>query len=115
MLLVPCPNCGPRNQSDLRLLGASVTRPDPETTTRAEWGDYLYLRDNPADWIKESWYCRSGCRRYFLLERHQATNEFRNPPLPGDKLGTSTYTTISVGSSGAQPGDNSTASEGRTS
>ena len=115
MLLVPCPNCGPRNQSDLRLLGASVSRPDPETTTRAEWGDYLYLRDNPADWIKETWYCRSGCRRYFSLERHQATNEFRNPPLPGDKLGTSTYTTISVGSSGVQPGDNSTPPEGPTS
>lgn len=106
MLLVPCPNCGPRNQSDLRLLGASVSRPDPNTATRAEWGDYLYLRDNPADWITESWYCRSGCRRYFSLERHQATNEFRVPVLPGNKLGASTYTTISVGSSGNQRGAN---------
>ncbi|MFT7476213.1 MAG: sarcosine oxidase subunit delta [Verrucomicrobiales bacterium] len=106
MLLVPCPNCGPRNQSDLRLVGAAVPRPNPQTTTRAEWGEYLYLRENPADWMTETWYCRSGCRTYFAAERHQATNEFRNPPMPGDKVGHSTYTTISVGSSGNQRGMN---------
>lgn len=106
MLLVPCPNCGPRNQSDLRLVGASLSRPDPNTASRAEWGSYLYLRENPADWLKETWYCRSGCRTYFSLERNQATNEFRVPPLPGDKLGESTYTSISVGSSGEQTGAN---------
>lgn len=106
MLLVPCPHCGPRNQSDLRLLGEAVPRPDPNTTTRAEWGEYLYLRENPASWVTETWYCRAGCRRYFTLERHQATNEFRNPPLPGDKVGNSTYTKITVGSSGTQTGAN---------
>jgi heterotetrameric sarcosine oxidase delta subunit len=114
MLLVPCPHCGPRNQSDLRLLGASVPRPDPNATSRAEWGDYLYLRENPADWITESWYCRSGCRRYFSVERHQGTNEFRIPPLPGNKLGTSTYTTITVGSSGTQAGANAPGEDDRS-
>ena len=106
MLLIPCPHCGPRNQSDLRLLGEAVPRPNPNTATRAEWGAYLYLRDNPADWVTETWYCRSGCRQYFTVERHQATNEFRNPPLPGDKVGNTTYTTITVGSSGNQTGAN---------
>jgi len=106
MLIVPCPHCGPRNQSDLRLLGASVPRPDPNSASRADWGDYLYLRENPADWQIETWYCRAGCRKYFKLERNQATNEFRNPPIPGEKLGESSYTTISVGSSGRQAGNN---------
>ena len=97
MLLVPCPHCGPRNMSDLRLLGESVSRPDPNRATREEWGDYLYLRDNPADWQKETWYCRAGCRRYFTLERNTATNEFREPPMPGDKIGTAPYILPSVG------------------
>jgi heterotetrameric sarcosine oxidase delta subunit len=52
-----------------------------------QWRGYLYLRDNPAGWLRETWYCRSGCRRWFALERNTATNEFRDPPQPGDKRG----------------------------
>ena len=97
MLLVPCPHCGPRNQSDLRLVGEATARPNPTTTTREEWGDYLYLRDNPAGWQTETWYCRTGCRKFFKLERNTATNEFRSPPMPGDKVGGSPYILPSVG------------------
>lgn len=97
MLLVPCPHCGPRNMSDLRLIGESVKRPNPATATRAEWGAYLYLRDNIAGWQIETWYCRAGCRKYFKLERNTATNEFRDAPLPGDKVGGGTYTSPSAG------------------
>ena len=100
MLLVPCPHCGPRNQSDLRLLGEAVPRPDPNEATRDQWGDYLYLRENPAGWVSETWYCRSGCRRYFVLERNTATNEFRDPPLPGDKVGRGPYTSPRTGQRG---------------
>ncbi len=97
MILVPCPHCGPRNMGDLRLVGESVARPDPNTTTPEEWGEYLYLRDNVADWQVETWYCRSGCRRYFKLERNTSTNEFRDHPLPGDKVGGGTYTSPTAG------------------
>lgn len=89
MLLVPCPHCGPRNSADLRYLGETPPRPDPAVTdgtdgteAKASWRDYLYLRHNPADWLTEMWYCRSGCRRYFTVERHTVTNEFRQSPLP---------------------------------
>ena len=87
MLLVPCPNCGPRNSADLRYGGESHARPDPATASPLQWRGYLYLRDNPAGWLRETWYCRSGCRRWFALERNTATNEFRDPPHPGDKRG----------------------------
>ena len=87
MLLVPCPNCGPRNSTDLRYGGESHARPDPNTASPAEWRAYLYLRDNPAGWLRENWYCASGSRRWFSIERNTATNEFRDPPLPGDKRG----------------------------
>lgn len=87
MLLVPCPNCGPRNASDFRYVGESHARPDPATVTPEDWRAYLYLRDNPAGLLRETWYCRSGCRRYFTTERNTATNEFVDAPIPGAKLG----------------------------
>jgi len=87
MLLVPCPHCGPRNATDLRYVGEAHPRPDPGAASIEEWRAYLYLERNPAGWLRETWYCRSGCRRYFTLERNTATNEFRHPPLPGNKVG----------------------------
>ena len=79
MIVVTCPNCGPRNSSDLRNAGEVVPRPDPQTASLHEWRSYLYLRENPAGWVTETWYCRSGCRRYFTIERNTATNEIRDP------------------------------------
>ena len=87
MLIVPCPFCGPRNSADLHYVGESHARPDPDTATPREWRSYLYMKQNPAGWLRETWYCRSGCRRYFKVERNTATNEFRDPPLPGNKVG----------------------------
>ena len=87
MLLVPCPHCGPRNSADLRHVGESHSRPDPSAATPEEWRAYLYLHDNPAGWVRETWYCRAGCRRYFTLERNTVTNEFREPPRPVGKIG----------------------------
>ena len=87
MLLVPCPNCGPRNASDLSYNGESHARPDPATCTPEDWRTYLYLRDNPSGWLRESWYCSSGCRKHFTIERHTLTGELRTPILPGSKPG----------------------------
>lgn len=82
MLLVPCPNCGPRNAADFSYVGEAKARPDPGAATLAEWRDYLYMKDNPAGLLRETWYCRSGCRQYFVLERDTAANRFADPPLP---------------------------------
>ena len=54
MLLVPCPNCGPRNSADLRYGGESHARPDPATASPLQWRGYLYLRDNPAGWLRQT-------------------------------------------------------------
>ena len=87
MLLVPCPNCGPRNAADLSYRGESHSRPDPKTCSPEEWRTYLYLRDNPSGWLVENWYCSSGCRTHFQIERHTLTGELRSPILPGIKPG----------------------------
>ena len=83
MLLVPCPHCGPRNSADLTLVGETGPRPDPSTATPPEWRAYLYEEENPAGWTAETWYCRLGCQRFFVTERHRTRNRFRNPPLAG--------------------------------
>ena len=54
---------------------------------RSEWQTYLYLRDNPSGWLVENWYCSSGCRTHFQIERHTLTGELRSPILPGVKPG----------------------------
>ncbi len=87
MMLVPCPHCGPRNSTDLHYVGESHPRPSVNDVTAEEWRTYLYMRDNPAGLLTETWYCRSGCRQYFTAVRNTATNEFVNHPLPGNRAG----------------------------
>ncbi|WP_248579930.1 sarcosine oxidase subunit delta [Nocardioides sp. InS609-2] len=79
MMLIPCPNCGPRHAGEFAYVGETGARPDPATTTATEWRNYLYLRHNRADWTVERWYHRMGCRRYFLVERNTVTHEIRPP------------------------------------
>ena len=77
MIELHCPNCGRRNVSEFRYVGERHARPDPTTADPATWRGYLYLRDNPAGWVDETWLHRSGCRRYLVIERHTVTNEIR--------------------------------------
>ena len=82
MILIPCIHCGPRNASEFRHGGEVNKRPDPNATTPAEWHRYLYEKDNLAGWTTETWFHQVGCRRYFVIERHTATNEIRAARKP---------------------------------
>lgn len=82
MILIPCPWCGLRNSAELRYVGESRPRPDPASTSPDEWRTYLYMRSNPAGWTTETWHCRTGCRRYFVIERNTVTNEVRASRVP---------------------------------
>lgn len=77
MMLLPCPECGPRNVSEFRYVGEVAARPDPATTTVREWRMYLHYRKNIFGWRPENWYHRAGCRQYVRMERNTATNEVR--------------------------------------
>jgi heterotetrameric sarcosine oxidase delta subunit len=77
VILLPCPWCGPRDASEFSHVGESVTRPDPDVATPAQWREYLYLRTNARGWVNETWYHRMGCRRFIKVERHTDTNETR--------------------------------------
>ena len=76
MLILDCPNCGPRNVSEFRFGGESLPRPkDPTALDDGAWTRYLYMRSNKLGVQTEWWYHSAGCELWFLAERHTGTNE----------------------------------------
>lgn len=79
MLLIDCPHCGPRDETEFRYGGqAGIACPTGETTD-AEWAAYVFFRDNPKGWFRERWFHQHGCRTWFDVERHTVTHEIRKP------------------------------------
>lgn len=86
MLLIHCPWCGARPQTEFTYMGdATVTRPSPEEATSREWYDYVYTRDNPCGEHLEWWHHTSGCRQAFKVRRDTKTHEVIEcePARPG--------------------------------
>lgn len=76
MLLLTCPNCGPRNVAEFRYGGETNARPgQPLAVGDDAWADFLYMRSNKAGLQTEWWYHRAGCGLWFLAERNTQTNE----------------------------------------
>lgn len=75
MLLIVCPYCGARDQSEFSFGGeAHIVRPaEPATLTDAEWGDYLFNRENPKGIHREQWCHTAGCRKWFNAIRDTVT------------------------------------------
>jgi sarcosine oxidase subunit delta len=79
MLLIPCPWCGPRDETEFRYGGqANVAYPaESDALDDAAWADYLFMRDNPrGDWT-ERWVHTAGCRRWCNVVRSTVTHEVR--------------------------------------
>lgn len=75
MLLIPCPWCGFREESEFAYGGeADIPRPpDPTALSDAAWGAYLFMRKNPSGLHWELWLHAAGCRRWFRVERDTVT------------------------------------------
>lgn len=84
MLLIPCPWCGPRDETEFQYGGqAHVAYPvEPDVLDDVDWADYVFMRDNPKGWFAERWVHSSGCRRWHNLVRHTVTNEIRASYAP---------------------------------
>jgi sarcosine oxidase subunit delta len=67
MLLIPCPYCGARPETEFSYGGeAHIARPsDPSAVNDAAWTDFLYLRTNPKGAHAERWRHIHGCGRFF--------------------------------------------------
>ena len=75
MLLIDCPWCGPREETEFSYGGeAHIVRPkDPYALDDADWADYLFMRKNPQGRHREQWLHSAGCRRWFNVERDTVT------------------------------------------
>ena len=75
MLLIPCPHCGERAETEFAYGGeAGISRPgNPSALSDAEWADYLFMRKNPRGAHRELWNHAQGCRRWFEVERDTET------------------------------------------
>jgi heterotetrameric sarcosine oxidase delta subunit len=79
--LITCPNCGPREALEFVFAGETSPRAGPGSTDR-ELAAYLFFRRNINGWQTERWVHQSGCRTWFLAERHTRTNEVRRTYRP---------------------------------
>ena len=94
MILIPCPNCGPRDETEVHYGGqAHVAHPaDPYALSDEEWGRFLFYRDNPKGLFAERWSHAVGCRKWFNAVRdtvsYRVAAVYRvgepRPALPGE-------------------------------
>ena len=86
MLLITCPWCGPREQSEFAYGGeAHIARPaDTDALTDEQWGDYVFFRQNPRGRHFEQWMHAYGCRRWFNVERDTVTYRIARSYKPGE-------------------------------
>ena len=77
MLLIACPWCGPRDETEFHCGGEShIARPaDPAAISDEAWADYLYMRTNPKGVFLERWHHSHGCRRWFNVARDTVTHD----------------------------------------
>jgi heterotetrameric sarcosine oxidase delta subunit len=95
MLLIPCPWCGERDETEFRYGGqAHISRADPDNVDDAVWADYLYMRNNPKGVFAERWMHHAGCRRWFNVLRDTVSHRIiavykigEQPPGPGSHGG----------------------------
>ena len=75
MLLIDCPWCGPRDETEFSYGGeAHIARPEtPEKLSDEDWGDYVFMRSNVKGVLLERWCHSHGCRRWFNVARDTVT------------------------------------------
>ncbi len=69
MMSIDCPWCGARDEPEFRCGGEShITRPGSGVSD-AQWGEYLFFRNNPKGVHLERWCHTFGCGQWFNLAR----------------------------------------------
>ena len=87
MLLINCPWCGERTQSEFAYGGdANVVRPDPDTVSDQEWINYIYIRSNPKGVHDELWQHIAGCRCFVKVRRDTVSHEIIGTAAPAGEI-----------------------------
>ena len=87
MILINCPYCGNRDQSEFSNGGqAHVVRPkDPQSISDKEWGEYVFFRSNPKGIFFERWVHSHGCRKWFNVVRDTSNDVIKAVYKMGEK------------------------------
>jgi len=76
MLLINCPFCKNRNETEFVYGGpVGMNRPDPNISTDTEWVEYLTLVPNPTGPVQEYWWHARGCGKWFAITRNTVTHD----------------------------------------
>jgi sarcosine oxidase subunit delta len=77
MLLIPCPWCGARDETEFHCGGeAHIARPkQPHALSDDQWADYLFMRGNPKGLHFERWRHVHGCGRWFNVVRDTVSDQ----------------------------------------
>ena len=78
MLLIQCPYCGERPESEFAYGGqAHIARPvQPAGLSDEQWATFLYMRANTKGVHAERWRHAHGCNRFFNALRDTTTDHF---------------------------------------
>ena len=87
MLIIECPHCGKRAETEFSFGGeGGIARPlETEKLTDEQWGDYVFMRKNPKGLHHEQWNHAAGCRRWFNALRDTTTDRFITTYKAGEK------------------------------
>ncbi|GAA1770227.1 hypothetical protein GCM10009712_17730 [Pseudarthrobacter sulfonivorans] len=79
MLLISCPNCGSRDETEFHYGGqAHVAYPEnPNELNDREWAEFLFYRDNTKGAFAERWLHSTGCRQWFNMLRDTVTYDIQ--------------------------------------
>jgi sarcosine oxidase subunit delta len=87
-MLIPCPICGLRDQSEFTYGGdATPVRPNMISTEVERWAAYVYDRSNPRGGHEELWHHVHGCRSWLFVERNTETHDVFSARLLGPWAG----------------------------
>ena len=77
MLKIPCPFCGPRNETEFAHGGPlKARRPDDAAAFDEQaWIEYLTVPDNPLGPVRERWWHVRGCGQWFTITRDTRTHD----------------------------------------
>ena len=84
MLIIRCPWCGERDQTEFHYGGeAGIRRPkNPQEASDQTWAEYLFYRKNLKGVHTELWVHNWGCRQWIRVTRDTVTHEiFETAPV----------------------------------
>ncbi len=83
MLLIPCPHCGPRDESEFTYGGPYSPMPPLEGGSTAEdWHRAVHLGSSGTAPLRELWYHDAGCERWVVLRRDPKSHDFTTGSEP---------------------------------